>query len=342
MPNPTRGDVHVNRPLTSISIAYMQSAAGFVADRVFPNIPVQKQADKYFRYDRSDFWRNQYKKRAPSTESAGGGWKIDSSPTYYCERWGLHKDIDDEIRDNEDTPVSMDRDATLWLSQQGLIQREVTWAASYFTTGVWSGVTGSTGTDITGVASSPAANQVLQWNDASSTPIEDVTAKSTLIQLRTGYRPNKLVIGRQVWDALKNHPDIVDRIKYSGGVSNATPAKVSLQAVADLMDLSEIMVMDGIQVTSAENPSFETSMTTAFIGGKAALLVYANPAPSILMPSGGYTFSWTGYLGAGSMGQRIKRFRIEEKTSDRVEGEMHYDQKLVCSDCGVFFTSIVA
>jgi hypothetical protein len=33
MPNPTAGDVHVNRPLTNISIAYMQDAAGFVADR---------------------------------------------------------------------------------------------------------------------------------------------------------------------------------------------------------------------------------------------------------------------------------------------------------------------
>jgi hypothetical protein len=341
MPNPTAGDVHVNRPLTNISIAYMQSAEGFVADRVFPNIPVQKESDKYFRYDRSDFWRNQYKKRAISSESAGGGWKVDSSPTYFCDVWALHKDIDDRIRANEDSPLSMDRDAALWLAQQGMIAREVEWASTFLTTSVWTGIDGTNG-DITGVASSPSTNQVLQWNDASSTPIEDVKAKATLIQLLTGFRPNKLVLGRQVWDALSDHPDIVDRIKYSGGVSPSTPAKVTKQAVAALMEVDEILVADGIQVTSEENPAFETSMTTAFIAGKVALLVYANPAPSILMPSGGYTFSWTGYLGAGAMGQRTKKMRVELKNSDRVEGEMAYDQKLVCSDCGIFWTSIVA
>ena len=44
MPNPTASDVHVNRPLTNISIAYTQDASTFVADKVFPNIPVAKQS----------------------------------------------------------------------------------------------------------------------------------------------------------------------------------------------------------------------------------------------------------------------------------------------------------
>ena len=42
---PSRGDVHVNRPLTNISIAFLQTQEAFVADRVFPNIPVTKQSD---------------------------------------------------------------------------------------------------------------------------------------------------------------------------------------------------------------------------------------------------------------------------------------------------------
>ena len=341
MPNPTRGDVHVNAPLTNISVAYMQGAGAFVADKVFPNITVNKQADKYFRYDRSDFWRNQFEKRAPGTESAGSGWKIDSSPTYYAEVYALHKDIDDGIRANADSPLNMDRDATLWLAQQAMIAREVTWAAANFTTGVWTGIDG-TATDITGVSSGPSTNQVLQWNDASSNPITDVKANSTKIQKRTGFRPNKLVVGREVWDQLSEHPDLVDRIKYSGGVSPAQPAIVSRQAAAALFEVDEILVADGIQVTSAENPAFETSMTTALIAGKAALLVYSNPTPSLMQPSGGYTFSWTGYTGAGQMGQRTKRFRMDNLNADRIEGEMAYDQKVVCSDAGIYFTSIVA
>jgi hypothetical protein len=38
--NPSIGDVHVNVPLTNISVAYIQDEGAFVADRVFANIPV--------------------------------------------------------------------------------------------------------------------------------------------------------------------------------------------------------------------------------------------------------------------------------------------------------------
>lgn len=341
MPNPVPSDVHVNRPLTNILIAYMQGESGFVADRVFPNIPVQKQSDRYFEYDRADFWRNQFQKRALSAESAGSGWKIKNDSTYFADVWALHKDIDDRVRANQDVPINMDRDATLWLGQQGLISREVEWVSKFFTTSVWTGIDGTNG-DVTGVASSPTGNQVVQWNDAASTPISDVKGQADNIHSRTGMRPNKLVLGREVWTQLSEHPDLIDRVKYSGGIGNNTPAMISRQAAAALFEVDEVLVADGVQVTSDENPSFEASMTAAFIAGKAALLVYAAPNPSLLMPSGGYSFSWNGYLGAGDMGQRISRMRLDTKKSDRVEGEMAYDQKLVCSDCGVFFTEIVA
>lgn len=339
--NPTAGDVHVNRPLTNISIAYMQKATGFVADQMFPNIPVQKQSDRYFRYDRSDFWRNQYQKRADSTESAGSGWKIDSTPSYFADVWALHKDVSDRVRVNADDPLDMDRDATMWLSQQAMISREVQWVSNYFSTGVWSGVTGSTGTDVTGVSASPGTNNVLQWDNANSTPVQDVKAYADLQQLLTGLRPNKMAIGRQVWTKLSDHPEMVDRIKY-GASSNTNPAIVSRQAVAALMELDEILVAEGIQVTSAENPSFEASKVSAFITGKNALLAYAAPSASILQPSAGYTFSWTGYVAAGPMGQRVSTIRLEWLKSDRVEGEMAYAQQLVSTDCGTYFSSIVA
>lgn len=338
MPNPTAGDVHVNRPLTNLSIAFIQEAGGFVADRVFPNVPVSNQSDVYFKYDRSDFWRASFQKRAPSTESAGGGWKQTTS-SYFAHIWALHKDIADPIRANQDNPINLDRDAAIWLAQQAIITREVTWAASYFTTSLWTGLTGSAA-DVTGVAVSPSTNEVLQWNDANSNPIEDIRARATLQQKLTGMRPNKFVMGREVWDKLADHPDFIDRIKYSS--TNNNPAIVSRNAVAALFEVEEVLVADGIQVTSAENPTFETSMTTSFIAGKKALLVYTPARPSILAPAAGLTFSWNGYLGAGDNGVRTKKFRMEPIASDRVESEMAYDQKLVASDMGTFFNSIVA
>lgn len=336
---PTASAVHVNRPLTNMSIAYLQDPRGFVADQVFPNIPVEKQSDVYFAYDRSDFWRNTFQKRGPGTESAGGGWKIANTP-YYAHVWALHKDIDDQIRANQDSPLNLDRDATIYLSEQAQIAREVTWAAAYFTTGIWSGWTGAA-VDITGVAASPGVNDALQWNDANATPIPEITTKMDAQHLLTGRRPNTLVLGRQVWSKLKDHATILDRIKYSS--SAGSPAIVTRQAVAALFEIERILVMDGIQVTSAENPAFETSMTTAFIGGKNALLTYVPPNPGIMTPASGYTFSWRGYLGAsGANGVVVSKFRMEWLKSDRVEAEMAYTQLQTGAMLGTFYSGIVA
>lgn len=335
--NPTPSDVHVNAVLGNISIAAMQAAEGFVADRVFPGVSVAKQSDSYFKYDFADWNRDNFRKRAPATESAGTGWKV-TTDSYYAAVWALHVDIDDQVRANSDSPIDMDRDATAFLSLQALLSREIQWAANFFTTGVWTG--SSTGTDISGGVIDTTSED-LRWNDDNSTPLEDVARESTALKLSSGFRPNKLVIGAQVWDALKRHPDLVDRIKYTSGNNN--PAMVTRAAVAALMELDEILVMDSIQVTSKENPDFETSMTTAFIGGKSALLVYANPSPSLLTPSGGYSFNWTGFLGASNRGVRIKSFRRQpEVESDRVEAEMAYVQKVIAPKMGAFWTTIVA
>ncbi len=338
MANPVSSDVHVNVPLTNISIAFMQNPAGFVADRAFPTIPVVKQSDLYFAYSRADFNRDTMQRRAASTESAGAGWRVDNTPNYFCIPWALHKDIDDGIRANADSPLDMDRDATLFLSQQALINREVSWAAKYFTTGLWTGA----GVDVTGVAASPAGNTVLQWNDSNATPITDVKRFNDAIHLTSGYRANKLVLGRQVWSKLSEHGSITDRVKY--GASPGAPAIITKQAVAALMEIDEIMVMDAIKNTGNESSStvLNAGESNSFIGGKSALLVYAAPAPSIMQPSGGYTFSWTGYTGAGPLGQRISRFRIEQIRSDRVEIEQAYDMKQVSAEVGVFFTTIIA
>lgn len=320
MPNPTMSDVHVSRPLTQISIAYIQNQTNFIADRVFPNVPVTKQADRYFKYEKADWHRSDAQKRAPGTESVGGGFRIDNTPTYYADVYAIHKDVDDQIRANADSPINMDRDATEYVTQQLLIKREEVWASNYFTTGIW-GIEKQGTTDFT------------MWDDASSTPIEDITTQGIMIAQNTGYKPNVLVLSPFVFNALKNNADVLDRIKYTQrGV-------VTTDILANLFEVDRVMVAMGIKNTAAE----PLAATNDFIiSNKSALLCYANPRPSILTPSAGYTFSWTGLVGAGVAGTRIKRFRMEELASDRVEGESAFDLKLVSADLGCYFYDAIS
>ena len=323
---PTLEAVHVNRPLTEISIAYMQEQTNFIADRVFPRIPVAKQSDRYFVYSKADWLRTDAQVRGPATESPGSGFDIDNTPTYYAPVYALHKDVDDQTRANADEPLNLDRDATLYVTEQLLIKRDMVWAGSYFTTGKW-------GLDLQGVAAAPGANQFLQWDQAASTPIEDITGQAIAIAKNTGRRPNTLVLTPDVFNTLKQHADLIDRVKYTSGQSLTTAV------LANLFEVERVLVAWAVRNTAAEGAA--ASMSFA-VGSKGALLVYSNPNPSILQPSGGYTFSWTGYLGAEAMGARIKRFRMEELAADRVEGEMAFDMKLVGADLGTFFYDAIA
>lgn len=328
MPQPTPGDVHVNAPLTNISVAYIQDASRFVAARVFPNIPVAKQSDRYFTYDRGDFNRDEMRERAPGTESEGSGYNVDNTPTYYTPVYAFHRDIPDQVRSNADAPLNLDTEATIYVTQKALIKREKLWADGYFKPGIWT-------FDMAGVASSPGAGQFLKWSDAASTPIEDIRAGKRAIAEETGFEPNTLVLGRPVFDALVDHPDIIDRVKY--GQTPGSPAMVSRQALASLFEVERIEVMNAISNTAKEGAAANHS----FIGGNNALLSYSAPTPGIMTASAGYTFSWTGHLGAGAEGNRIKRFRMEHLASDRVEIEMAWATKVVAPDLGYFFGGAV-
>src|SRR5690606_11227215 len=102
---PTPGDVHVNGILGNISIAFMQNADDFVADRVFPTVPVSKQSDLYRTFDRAYWFRDEMQKRAPGTETAGIGYGV-GTDSYLCDVWGVHHDIDDQVRANADQPIN--------------------------------------------------------------------------------------------------------------------------------------------------------------------------------------------------------------------------------------------
>ena len=85
---------------------------------------------------RATFFRDEMKKRAPATEAAGSGWNI-STETYLAEVWALHKDIPDQIRANQDAPLDMERDATIFLTHKALLRKEKIFSANFMSTGVW-------------------------------------------------------------------------------------------------------------------------------------------------------------------------------------------------------------
>lgn len=335
MPNATLpGDVHVNSALSGVARAYVQSTAGFIANRVFPQVPVAKQTDFFYRYSRADWNRNAMRRRAPRTEAVVAGFGTDRD-TYAAEVWALAGDIADETRANADSFWNLDRDMTNFLMMKAMISREVNFAARYLAADIWA-------YEVDGVASNPGTGERLQWNNAASTPIEDIRALKRQVQTVTGFMPNKLTLGAQVYDTLLDHPDIIDRIKYGQTGNGGRPAIVNRETLAALFEVEEVLVAEAIVNSAAEQADATTAAneSSGQIVGNHALLTYSPPSPSVLLPSAGYTFTWSGLLGGANEGVRIAKWREQKIWSDRVEAAQAYDQKLIASDLGAIFLDI--
>lgn len=314
--NPDASAVKVSRPLTNVSIAYLQAVPS-IAEAVFPTVPVRRQGDLYYKYNRGDWMQALAEKRAPATESAGGGWTV-GTDSYYADVYAVHKDVDDQLLANADELFNIEADAARWVAQQLQLRKEILWHENFFTTAAWSGSTGAVGTANT-------------WDTGTgaTSPVREVRLKADEIEGKTGLRPNTLVVDTETHEGLLQNPDILDRIKYT------QTGQVTAGLLASMLDVDRYIV-------SRASYSAAGSDTLARVAtAKQALLVYAAPNPGLNTPSAGYTFSWTGLLGAGAMGLRTKRFRMEEIESTRVEAEMAFAMKMVATDLGYLFTATV-
>lgn len=323
---PTMQNAHIDRAMTNISVAYLQDASAFIADKVFPIVPVKRQSDVYYVYNKGDFMRDEAQVRGAASESAGGDYGVEAANPYYCRKHAFHKDVAPEERANYDQPLDADTDATEFVSQKMLIRREMEWATNFFKTGVWD-------TEIEGKAASPSTGETLQWNLATSDPIKDVTEAAVTMASATGFKPNTLVLSPFAFNALKNHEDILDRIKYT------QKGIVTADLLATLFEVDNVYVAWSVVNSAAKGASDSVS----FIMGKHALLCYANPRPALKKPSAGYIFAWTGLEGSGAYGNRIVRLPMDMLGlgTERIEGEIAFDAKKICGDLGVFFKDIV-
>jgi len=318
MPNPVASTLHIDQLLTNISIGYKNPE--YIADQIFPIVPVQKQSDIIPQYDQSHWFRDEAKLRAPGTKSAGGGWKVTTTAKYFCDRYSIRKEIDDETRKNADAPFNLDRDAVEWVTDKLQMRREVAFATNFFTTGVW-------GTDKTG------GSDFTQWSDyANSSPLTDIDSYKDTVEALIGREPNVFVMGKEVWLKLKWHPDLVDLIKYT------QRGQVTVDLFKALTEFNKVLIGRAIYTTSAEGTA-EASVSYSRIWGKNALMIYVPERPSLLTPAAGYTFVWQVVPNAL---QYIKRMRDEEREVDIIEGNTYFDQKITGANAGLFISGAVA
>ncbi len=319
------GDVHVDVPLSSMSVAYMQDRTEFIADKIFPNIPVPFLSGRYYTFAKETFFRNRGRKWTPGTPMPQSMFDLDNTPTYGCQFRAFEHPLRWDIAANSDAVVNFERATAEFITQTLLLGREIEWAADFFAAGKW-------GTDLTGVTSGPSTTQFVQWDDyVNSNPIEDFTKALLIVKGRTGFTPNTCVMSEQVYQKIRIHPVIKEMYKYTQ-VPVVTP-----DMIANVLGIKKLYIGSAIKATSDEGAA---TFTADWVFGKNAWLGYVPDSPSLMMPASGYTFSFTG-MGAGYQ-LAIQRIPDQRHMVDYTQGFLCYDQKIIGADLGVFFSGAIA
>lgn len=333
MPKATPEDVFYSPHLTNLSIAYIQDQLRFIATKFAPIVPTATQAAKYATFSKADFMRDEAQRREPGKESAGISFG-ESKDSYSCELYAVHYDITRDMRvarrsisEGEDQIRQL---AMRLVTNKLLLKMEKAFATNLFATGKW--------TDEKAGQAAADATHVAFWNDKTNgTPVDDILAAATRISLATGYRPNTLVLQRQVFDVVRRHPQVVDQFKYTSSAS------ITSEMLANLLELERVLIAEAVVNNAVETVT--NTPTMAFVHGKHALLAYVNPdsAPQKEMPSAAYTFGWTDMVeGAPAAGIAISELPRDPKTQvDRIEGESAWDMKLTGADLGAFFKDVI-
>jgi hypothetical protein len=333
----TPSQVHIDAPLTNLTLAYLQSADNFIADKVFPIVDVDKQSDKYYIYDRENFNRSgQRKQLAPRTRPERIGMSL-SNDSYFADVFGLATDFDEQTLANEDAALETRAMGAQMLTHNMLIDREKDFVTNFFADNVW-------GTNWDGVANADndTAIEVTNWDDyTNSTPIVDVRRLARTVQLKSGgFKPNTMVISKQVRDTLVDHPDILARL--NGGATVTNTALITDAKLAEIFEVERMFVLEAIENTAAEG----AAESNAFIGGNHVLLCYTPSSAGLRTPAAGLTFAWNSLPGVSNLGLTVESFTGDflrvEGIAEEIHVKMAYDMKIVGSDLGGFINSVLS
>lgn len=329
-----KGTFRPHTALTNMALSYYQKAENYFAKAIFPICRVNLSSDLYYIFNKEDLLRDGWQ-RKPEYGTVMPVVVSEHTGTYTCKvdqmRMGISNIRETDIKRRIGPAMARDprQQRTKTIAEQANIHQDRLFAENFFKSGVWANEwTGIDDTSISG-------NQFIKFSNGNSDPIKFIADQKLAMHEQTGRTPNKLAIGANVFNALRQHEGILDRIKYGGTTAN--PANVTKNVLAQLFEVQELVVMMSIENKAKQGAEADMS----FIGDpNALLLAYATDAPSVEEPSAGYIFSWD-MLGDGQI-LPIRTYPGEPGTdSEYVDGLMAYDMRKTADDLAIFCKDVV-
>ena len=308
--------IHVDRHLSNIALNYRPS--GFIADQIFPIVPVQKQSDMIKVYRQADQLIENEALRAPGTEANRVSLGV-TSEQYYARNFALGADVTVEDRANAD-PIfirDLEEGAIEFVTDQLLIGYERRVAAL--------ATNASNVSTVFTVASA--------WTDYdNSDPLDDLWVMSDHQRDTIGYRPNRCVFSEKPWRNFSRNKEVINKIFKTGVDGGAPPVKAD-QAVAELLGVEKVMVAGAMYNANQEG----LALSLNDIWGDYVLMYYTPDRPSINFPSWGYSFRWTA---PGLQNWNVRRLPFDAaKQKDSAEVGYYQDERVLESGLATLISS---
>ncbi|MGE4399393.1 MAG: hypothetical protein AB7D29_07720 [Campylobacterales bacterium] len=296
---------------SAIAIAYKNQQ--FIADNVFPRVPVGSKAFKYLQFPSEEVFTvvdTKIPRKGTPNVVEFHGQELDSS----CEDYGLDDDIPNDDINNAPEGYDPVASATEWLANLVLLDRELRVANLLFNPANYAS---SKTLTLSGNS---------QFSDfVNSDPLEIISdAMDSCIM-----RPNTMTIGRAAFSKLRRHPKVVKAVNGNSGDSGVA----SRQAMAELFEVDNIFVGESF-LNSAKKGQ---NAVMQRVWGKHISLTYIDKQAT---NQRGVTFGLTAQYQNRVSGRQDIDLGLNGGTKVRVGEQVK--ELIVAKDAGFFLQNVVA
>ncbi|MDY6888141.1 MAG: major capsid protein [Pseudomonadota bacterium] len=304
---PHQGPTRISRALSNISVKYTNE--DYIFPKVFTETPVVHDTDSFWVYN-SEF-------RLPETVRANGSpanmatWEA-STATYVVQEHALKDVITDTDRDNTEAPLDLEKDTTEYLTDKILLRQEYEAMRLLFTT--------------TSFSTNATLTTATSWDynaTTTSAPIQNALSATGAIIQNSGMRPNKMVMGWEVFEALKENNNVYGRIQY------VERAIITEEILASVFDVPNLYV--GTSVYDQAKEGATASQT--FLWGDDCVIGYFNPLPGRKKVTAATVFR----VAKKGTPYRVKKWYEEDIEGTFVEVQTKFQFRAVATSAAFLF-----
>jgi hypothetical protein len=301
---PTIDQVHIDAAVSDLVVQKLFYANNFIANRIFPPVPVDKQSDKYFIVDPREGKTDEHEEELiygqPATEM---NFVIDKGQ-YYCKLHGKRHLLPDGLRFNADAAIADYLKGDMLLIENMAIRRE---------RDAWAYLTESD----TYPSSDHWFNAEAYWDALTAIPKHDIDKAIRVVEMACGVTANTLVLPPIMFDALTSNADVKDLIKYRMGPEYFATGSVG-DIVYNLRLVRAAATFDSAAPLETSNIQFIWENANSDAGANWAWVGYVDPNPARYTSGFGAQFIWKMNSAAPGLMARMRVYRDEPR-----EGEWH-------------------